>query len=214
MRLACLKLRRLLKTILRFFLIVVGVELVVVILLILAVHFYGQADHAENADVIIVLGAGLRYDGEAGAALTRRTRYAADLWRQGYAPNLICTGGVAIGRVRSEADACREVLLEEGVPDEVIILEERSRSTEENAIFTHPIMTERGWTSAVLVTDGFHLLRAQWIFSLEGITVYPSPTVNPAIPTYVFAVLREVAALHWQLVQEVLNLPYTYVPAI
>jgi len=207
-------LKRLLKTAFRLILIVIGVELVVFFVLLLAVHFYGQTDHAQDADVIIVLGAGLRYDGEAGAALTRRTRYAADLWRQGYAPMLICTGGVAIGRVRSEADACREVLIEEGVPDEAIVLEERSRSTEENAIYTHPIMNENGWTSAVLVTDGFHLLRAQWIFNLEGITVYPSPTVNPAIPTYVFAILREVAALHWQAVQELFNLPYTHIPSI
>lgn len=180
--------------------------------LVVIVHVYGQADRAEQADVIIILGAGMRYDGRPGPALVRRTNHAVEVWNQGYARNIICTGGVPAGRNHSEASGCRDVLMSQGVPEAVIFLEERSRSTEENAIFAHEIMRENGWDSAVLVSDGYHLFRAQWIFSTQGITVHPSPTVNPSPAPYTIAVIREVFALQWQAFKQVFQLPVTYMP--
>ncbi|MDX2163294.1 MAG: YdcF family protein [bacterium] len=208
------KLKPILTSVLRVLLIVLAIEVVVCVALLGAVHFYGQTDQAQQADAIIVLGAGLRYDGRPGPALTRRTRHAAQLWRDGYAPVLLCTGGVTMGRSRSEAEGCRDILVAEGVPADAIYLEERSRSTEENALYARATMDANGWSDAVLVSDGYHLLRAQWIFSLEGITVYPSPTVNPSVVPYTFAALREVAALHWQGFLEISGLPITHLPRL
>lgn len=180
--------------------------------LVAIVHIYGQADRAQQADAIIILGAGMRYDGRPGPALVRRTNHAVEIWNQGYARNIICTGGIPAGVSHSEASGCRDVLVSQGVPEEAIVLEERSRSTEENAIFAHEIMRENGWDSAVLVTDAYHLFRAQWIFSTQGIAVYPSPTVNPSPGPYTFAVIREVFALQWQAFKQVFQLPVTYMP--
>ena len=206
--------KRIRNILLRFILITLLIELIVCIALVSFIHFYGQADHAQPADAIIVLGSGLRGDGRAGPALLRRSIHAADIWREGYAPVIICTGGVTMGRPRSEAAACREVLIDNGVPEDVIYLDERSRSTEENALFSHEILAEHGWQNAILVSDAYHLLRAQWIFGIEGITVTTSPTVNPPVMTYVISVAREVAALHWQLIKEVFQLPVTYIPTL
>jgi uncharacterized SAM-binding protein YcdF (DUF218 family) len=184
--------------------------------LLMVIEAYGQVDRAQAADVIIVLGAGLRRDNTPGPALTRRTLHGANLWKQGLAPVIICAGGKPGNRTRSEADACAELLRGQGIPDSAIILEERSRSTEENALYSRELMDARGWQTAILVSDPYHLFRANDIFSGAGIPVYTSPVtemrLNPS--EYMVYMLREIVALHWLAVKQVFNIPITYVQGI
>jgi uncharacterized SAM-binding protein YcdF (DUF218 family) len=173
---------------------------------------YGERDNKRSADVIIVLGSGLRRDGRPGPALTRRSIHGAELWHQGIAPYVMCTGGLTTRLPRSEAEACAEILQQQGVPAESILLEDRSMSTEENAINAHEIMTTQGLNTAVLVSDRYHMLRASWLFSLQGIETYTSPTSEyPNFSTLVYAMTREVMAFQWQALKEVLNLPNTHI---
>jgi uncharacterized SAM-binding protein YcdF (DUF218 family) len=199
----------------RFCLIAFAIWLLVSCGLATAVHLNTQQPTPESADAIVVLGAGLRRDNQAGPALTRRSQRAAELYAQGTAPYIICTGGMTGGRIRSEADACREVLMANGVPADVIVLEEQSRSTEENALYVHEIMLAQGWQNAVVVSDGFHLLRAGWIFELEDVEaqLYPAAT-RPRLATYLTAVMREVIALQWQLLKELLGLDISHIPVL
>lgn len=187
-----------------------------VILALMVIEAYGRVDRAQQADVIIVLGAGLRRNNTPGPALTRRAAHAANLWHSGLAPTVLCTGGNPGNRARSEADACAELLLAAGLPAEAIVLEERSRSTEENALYSQGIMNERGWHTAILVSDGFHLFRANYIFRSAGIHVYPSPVTEsqPRPAELIVFTLREVAALHWQIFKQVFNIPVTYLQGI
>jgi uncharacterized SAM-binding protein YcdF (DUF218 family) len=190
------------------------VWLLVCVVIAGVVYAYGLTDRAEPADVIIVLGSGLNRNLTPGPSLRNRSEHAAALWRDGYAPMVICSGGYARWATRSEADGCAEVLRENGVPTEAIILEERSRSTEENAVYSQEIMRERGWESALIVSDGYHLLRATWIFSQQGYTDFStSPaTDTPRTVNLIMGVAREVVALHWQVIKTVLGLPFTFVP--
>ena len=193
--------------------VIFGGWLVVCLLLAGVVYGYGLTDRAQPEDVIIVLGSGLNRNLMPGPSLRHRSERAAALWHAGYAPIIICSGGYARWATRSEADGCAEVLRENGVPDDAIILEEQARSTEENAAYTHQIMRERGWDTALVVSDGYHLLRATWIFTQEGmIFTTSSTTTPPPFLNYVIAVAREVIALHWQLFKTILGLPYTFVP--
>ncbi len=178
-----------------------------------AVYMYGTADYARSADVIIVLGSGLLENGSPGPALTRRSTHAANLWHEGVAPSIICTGGQTNSAPRSEASACREVLQSHDVPSSAIVLEDDSRSTEENALNSQAIMDANGWETAVLVSDSYHVFRANWIFGLEGLDVYtsPVPARQVSIFFYSHSIAREVLALHWQAVKELFNLPVTYI---
>jgi uncharacterized SAM-binding protein YcdF (DUF218 family) len=181
--------------------------------LLVTIHIYGGIDHAQKADVIIVLGAGLRRNDQPGPALTRRSERAADLWQQGLATSIICTGGITGKASRSEAAACGDILLANGVPEAAMVLEERSRSTEENALYTREIMQLHGWRTAILVSDSFHILRGQWLFGQHDIDVYtsPVPARDMLLIDYVLAMGREVGAFHWQVVKQLLGLPNTYV---
>lgn len=197
----------------RVLVIAVGIWLIFACVLGIAVTVYGQTDRAQPADVIIVLGSGLRReDLQPGPALTRRSVRGAELFHAGFAPAIICSGGYPGMASRSEADGCAQVLRENGVPDAAIILEERSRSTEENAAYSHEIMQEHGWKTALVVSDGYHLLRATWIFSSDGVSFSTSPAATPPFFDALTATAREVVALHWQAFKTVLGLPYTFVP--
>ncbi|NDJ75180.1 MAG: YdcF family protein [Chloroflexi bacterium] len=185
----------------------VGMALLVVGGIALAVFIlrYGAEDRARPAAVIVVLGGG-------PSATERRTRHAATLYAQGYAEYVICSGGAPDGS-GVEANRCARMALKRGVPEDAIIVEPDSRSTEENAIEVARIMAERGWDNAVLVSDDFHLWRAHLIFEAEGLTVYPSPaqltdhSMNSR--DRLWSVSREVLALGWYAGKTVLGLPYT-----
>lgn len=197
----------------RVLLVTIGVWLGVCLLLSAAIVLRAQPRPAENADAIIVLGAGVRRDGSAGPSLTRRAQEGARLYVAGYAPVVICTGGVPYRAPRPEAEACADVLRASGVPDAAILLETRSRSTEENAAYSRQIFDANGWQTALVVSDGYHLLRAGWIFQQQGIDALTLPTSQRArMQDIAFNIPRELVALHWQVFKTILNLPYTYVP--
>jgi uncharacterized SAM-binding protein YcdF (DUF218 family) len=187
---------------------------VIMIVLFAAIFIYGSIDFAQESDVIVVLGAGLQPNNRPGPALIRRTDQAAKLWEQGIADRIICSGGFGLNRERSEADGCAELLRGHGIPAEAILLEEQSRSTEENAIYTGEVMTENGWQTAVLVSDGYHLLRATWIFSRQGISHSTSPAEAPPFFNLLASTLREIIAFHWLVFKWLFNIPVTYVPVL
>lgn len=186
-------------------------------LFIAIIHQRGTLDSAQKSDLIIVLGAGLRSDGRPGPALTRRSQLGAELWRNGLAPMILCAGGQAESYPRSEAAACREVLLMSGVASEAILLEAHSRSTEENAIFSKPIMADHGFEDAILVSDSYHILRATWLFEREGVQVSASPVPYQRIRgrlAYPLSLLREFLAFHWHFFKDALGLPVTHISGL
>jgi len=185
-----------------------------VILLAITIYLYGRMDRAQEADVIVVLGAGVQRNNRPGPSLIRRSEQAAALWQKGLASHVICSGGTPGESRRSEADACREILVENGVPVDAVLLEDRSRSTEENAFYTRQVMDEQGWKSAIVVSDGYHLLRATWLFNQVGLTVYTSPAASPSFGNWLTSMGRELAAFHWQVFKDALGLPFTYVPVL
>ena len=142
---------------------------------------------------------------------------AAGLWREGIAPLVLCTGGQSEYYPRTEADACREILLGAGLPAEAILVEERSRSTEENAIYSKRILDEGRLSRVVLVSDASHMLRARWLFHKQGIDTYASPVPTNRIRdarVYPLALIREFIAFNWQLFKDAFNIPWTHVRGI
>lgn len=195
---------RLLRFVARVALTLVTMWLAVCVVLAGLVHLAGIVDGSREVDVIIVLGAALSRDGTPYKALTRRAEHAAAVWSRGTAPAIICTGGFgAEVRVRrSEADGCREVLMRHGVPPSAIVLEETSRTTEENALCARAVMDRHGWRTAVVVSDSYHVLRARYLFRRAGMDVVTSPVPAGRVGSplfYVMSVVREVGALQWQM---------------
>jgi uncharacterized SAM-binding protein YcdF (DUF218 family) len=96
------------------------------------------------ARAIVVLGAALDARSELTEVGQERVRAAAALWRRGGAPLVIPSGGVTRGEVRSEAAAMADELVAQGVPRAAILVEDRARSTAENARYCAQLLREGG----------------------------------------------------------------------
>lgn len=159
----------------------------------------GEKEAPEPADVIIVLGAGVWETG-ASPAMIGRVKQAATLYQQGFAPKLIVSGG--LGEFPpTEALVMQELLMNKDVPQEDILLEERATNTHENIKYSLEIMGEKGFESAIIVTDVFHLKRAMAIARKQGMSVSGIGVKETVLYTnqslFLKYSFREVLAILW-----------------
>lgn len=136
---------------------------------------YADTDETRAADCVIVLGAGT-WEGEVSPVFAERLRHAVSLYRSGYAPKIILTGGLDPRNTITDAEAARRWLVREGIPEADIRMEEKSRYTHENFVYAKEIMDREGWRDALVVSDPLHMKRAMLCASDFGVTAYPSPT--------------------------------------
>jgi len=144
-------------------------------LLIAAVYLYGRRDEARPADAIVVLGAA-QYDGRPSPVLRARLDHAIELYRRGYAPVVILTGGVGAGDTVSEAVVGSRYAEKNGVPAHAILTERAGLSTLESIDAVANMMRHRELGSAILVSDPFHMLRLRILARSRGIHALSSPT--------------------------------------
>jgi uncharacterized SAM-binding protein YcdF (DUF218 family) len=125
-----------------------------------------RRDDFQPADAIVVLGAPLTPRGRPTVIVEERVRAGVALWQRGGAPILCVTGGGPPGRV--EADAMADLALALGVDASALRVERRARSTEENARFTAALLAEEQCRIVWIVSQPFHLARAQYLFRRCG----------------------------------------------
>jgi len=120
----------------------------------------------EARDAIVVLGATLGPGDTLTPILEERVNAAAALFAAGAARRIVTTGGVTGRATRAEADVLAEGLVAAGVPRETIVVEDRARTTRDNAQFTAALLEPgaRIW----LVTQPFHAKRAERLFAAAG----------------------------------------------
>lgn len=167
---------------------------------LLSVYLFGMRDNSRAADAIVVLGAA-QYQGRPSPVLRARLDHAIELYRDSLAPTLIVTGGVGVGDTISEAEVGRRYAVKAGVPNGRIIVERTGISTEQSLRTVAQLMSRRDMTSAVLVSDPFHMLRLRVVAERFGIRSYSSPTRTSPI--------REGSGEGWRhLIRESLILPF------
>ena len=136
---------------------------------------YGKRDEKRRSDAIIVLGAAVD-ESEPSPVFRERIEHGIRLYEEGYADKLIFTGGLAEGDRLSESAAAEEYALAHGVEKDDILIEEKSRITEENMLFAEEIMRAYGLDTAIIVSDPLHMKRAMRMASDYGIDAVSSPT--------------------------------------
>lgn len=113
--------------------------------------------------VAVVLGQSLRPDGKPPQVLLDRALKAKDLLKEGKVSRIIVTGGDPAGVGRTEAFEMRKVLVNAGIPQEVIIHESQAETTAENAWYALRWIP-KGTGHFYIVTSDFHMPRATYIF--------------------------------------------------
>jgi uncharacterized SAM-binding protein YcdF (DUF218 family) len=163
------------------------------VIAVLAFAEHDGVDRPRQADAIVVLGAA-QYAGHPSPVLRARIDHALNLWRAGVAPLLVLTGGVGKRDTTSEAAVSASYAMRHGVPESAIMLETEGRTTSESITSVALVLTARGETSVVLVSDPFHMFRVWILARRHGLNVVTSPTRSsplwvsvPASAGYIFS---------------------------
>ncbi len=158
----------------------VGVALLAALLLYLGVTFVqvfqsSRRDEARRAEAIVVFGAA-QYNGTPSPVLRARLDHAANLYKKGYAPRVVVTGGRHPDDRFSEATASARYLRSRGIPNSAILREVSGRTSWESLAAAARILKARGMNDVVLVSDGFHAARIEAMASELGLEAHTSPT--------------------------------------
>ena len=154
---------------------------------------YGKVDEKAPADVAIVLGAAV-WDGEVSPVYRERINHAITLYEEGTVDFIILTGGFGEGSYKSDSQVAKEYALSQGIPEEKILIEEKSTITEENFEFSKEVMEENDLETAIIVSDPLHMKRAMLMAKDYNITALSSPTTTSmykSLKTKIPFLLRE-----------------------
>lgn len=142
----------------------------------------GKVDEKAPADVAIVLGASIWEDG-VSPVYRERINHGIYLYENGYVDYIILTGGFGEGSYKSDSQVAKEYALSQGVPEERVLIEEKSTITEENLKFSKEVMEENDLETAIIVSDPLHMKRAMLMAKDYNITALSSPTTTSMYKT-------------------------------
>jgi uncharacterized SAM-binding protein YcdF (DUF218 family) len=162
-----------------------------------AIWWTARADDRPASDAIVVLGSA-QYDGVPSSIFEARLEHALRLWNAGVAPVIVTVGGKADGDRFTEAEAGAQYLSQAGVPADALLPVPEGVDTLESMRSVSAAFGERGWSTAVLVTDPWHAMRTERMAEDAGIEAATSPTrQGPSVysrTTQVRYIFRETAA--------------------
>jgi uncharacterized SAM-binding protein YcdF (DUF218 family) len=120
-------------------------------------------------DAIIVLGARIMPDGELSTTVLHRVQTALKAYQDGYGKLIIVCGAKGRDEPETEAGAMAKWLLANGVPQSVLVVEDKSTDTIENLNNAKAEMSVRGLSTSIVVTSDYHLTRALWLAKDQGL---------------------------------------------
>ncbi len=118
---------------------------------------YG-ASAAPGADYCIVLGAQWKPSGPS-AVLRKRLDKAVEYLKANPDTKVIVSGGKGANESMAEAEGMYGYLVQAGIEEERILVEDKSRSTYENLVYSGGLLDKEN-DRVVIVTNDFHVFRA------------------------------------------------------
>ena len=134
----------------------------------------GRHEPAYDRDYVIVLGCKIRPDGTLYPLIRARVDRAIDFVRRqetatGKRAVLIPSGGKGADEPEPEAEAMARYMRAQGVPDEQILVEDRSKTTLENLRCSRSLIETRGASDKVAFsTSNYHVYRGGILAAESG----------------------------------------------
>ncbi len=167
----------------------------------------------EKINFFVIMGAAVRRDGSAGGAMRRRVETALGLGKQVPRPCYLATGGV--GRYGpAEAEVMKGLLLQAGVPESTILLDNVSHDTLSSVMrCVHILGGYKDLASVTVCTDIYHQLRCRWLFYLMGIPTrkvqLPSGRTANGTFRWLYYYLREFLAIPFDTLLFLVKRPFS-----
>lgn len=146
------------------------------ILMTVAKH---EGDHTEAADAVIVLGAAVHGD-KVTWVLSNRLDTAITYLNAHPDAVAVVSGGQGPEETVTEASAMAKYMIERGIDETRILLEEQARNTVENFTYSKQLIDEKLGNDAKIafVTTGFHVYRADRVAAAQGIDTVGIPAAD------------------------------------
>lgn len=149
----------------------------------IGVAVYGENYSDGPADVAIVLGFPPR-DLKPAPVYAERLNQGIKLIEGNHVQYLILTGGKGSKYGINEADAGKQYMLDHGISENKILLEDSSTTTFENLVNARLVMQRHNFHTALIVSDPYHMKRAMAMCHKLGIDAQPSPTQTSYIKSW------------------------------
>lgn len=159
----------------------------IMIIIFIAYSAYSIWTYSSNVefvktDAAIVLGAAA-WDDEPSPVLRERINHAIWLYENHYVEKIIFTGGKGKDNMHAESEVARDYAIKNHVKPEHIVIETRSKITEENLKYAFEIAANEQMKTFTIVSDPLHMKRAMLIAERLGLDAYSSPTPSSVYKT-------------------------------
>lgn len=157
-----------------------------------------QDDITGEPQVMVVLGCQVKSWGPSILLLDRLDKALA-YWEEHPETVIVVSGAQGPDEPSTEARAMADYLMEKGVPEENILLEENSHNTIQNLTYSKRLLEERGYDisgGVAVVSNGFHLTRVRMLAGragYENVSTLAAPSSH--IPSRLKMYIREPIAL-------------------
>lgn len=130
-----------------------------------------EAEECSKSDAIVVI---------SGGNTKARTEAGVKMLNNGWADYIVLSGAARDKSGPSNAAEMKRTALGMGVPEEKILIDELAETTKENAENTQDIFNNNNFKEIILVTSGYHQLRASLEFNeaTDGVIVKNAPVYN------------------------------------
>ena len=153
----------------------------------------GLTNQVWPVDVLVVFGNRIDPGGVPSPWLKARLDRAVELYREGVSTQFIVSGGMGKEGF-DEARMMQAYLVRQGIPDTNIWLDDHGDNTLLTAQHAAERMRQQGWSSAILVSQFYHLPRARLAFQQAGVDPVGSAAANGFFTGDLPGLLREVFA--------------------
>lgn len=154
----------------------------------------GLNDDLGKSDVAVILGNKVELDGTPSARLEGRLNKAIELYEKGYFDYIIVSGGFG-KEGYSEAIVMKEYLVKKGISGESILVDEEGNNSHMTAKNTKKIMDQKGFRTATVISQFYHITRTRLAFNKVGLDVYSAHSTSYEARD-IYSLIREFPAYY------------------
>ena len=160
------------------------------------IFYDGLSDVGKKADVALVLGNTVNKDGTLSPRLKARLDCSLTVFKDKRCKYVLVSGGLG-KEGYFEGTVMRNYLVEKGIPDACILVDNKGNNTEASVINTLKIVKANKFKSVIVVSQYFHVTRTKKLFRKQNFQ-----QVSSVAPSYFewrdfYSVTREFFAYYF-----------------